>query len=159
MLRNVRNYVKDDDVGSELFQHVVLQLLEKPKKIDKVPDDQKVYYFIRVIKNNWLSSTSPFQYKRVRDKQRLVQMNEEITYIEHEEYEEDTTVPPIEWVREQLDNEELFSWYDRDLFVLYTELNTLIAVSRQTTIPANTVSRHIKIIKNKLKELWLEHQN
>jgi len=156
MLRNVRNYVKDDDVGSELFQCVVLQLLEKSDKIDEVNDKEKLFYFIRVIKNNYNSKTSPFMYKRVRDKKRLVEMNEEITHREVEDYVEDDTFPPIEWIREQLDDEELFTWYQKDLWNLYFELKTLISVSRQTTIPSNTVSRHIKQINEKLKELWLE---
>lgn len=159
MLRNVRNYVKDDHVADELFQCVVLQLLEKSDKIDKVKDNEKLFYFIRVIKNNYNSNTSPFMYKRVRDKKRLVEMNEEITHLEEEEYIEDDSFPPIEWIREQLDNEDLFTWYQKDLWNLYFELKTLISVSRQTTIPSNTVSRHIKQINDKLKELWLEAAN
>lgn len=159
MLKNVQNYVRDDDEGSELFQHVVLQLLEKSDKIDEVPDGEKIYYFIRVIKNNWLSSTSPYKYKKVRDSKRLVPMNEEITHREDEVYEEDNTIPPIEWIRKELDNEEVFTWYEKDLWNLFYELKTLIGVSKQTTIPSNTVSRHIRQINDKLKRRWLEQIN
>lgn len=159
MLKNVRNYVKERDVADELFQCVVLQLLEKSDKIDEVPDNEKIYYFIRVIKNNLNSKTSPFQYQRLKHMKRQVEMNEEITYREDIPYEEDNSFPPIDWIREKLDDEELFTWYQKDLWNLYFELKTLIGVSKQTTIPSNTVSRHIKQINEKLKILWLEQQN
>ena len=159
MLRNVQNYVRDPDVGQELFQHVVLQLLEKSEKIDEVPDPQKIFYFIRVVKNNFNSKTSPFQYQRIKHMKREVQMNEEITHMEDTPYEEDKTIPPIEWIRKELDNEELFTWYEKDLWNLFYELKTLVGVSKQTTIPSNTVSRHIRQINDKLKKRWLEVAN
>ncbi|MAO25297.1 MAG: hypothetical protein CMJ25_31535 [Phycisphaerae bacterium] len=77
---------------------------------------------------------------------------EDIPYEEPMEYKQ--------WVVDQLSNEELFTWYERDLFILYVELNSYVKVSKNTTIPVNSVSRHIKQIKIKLQELWqLEHQN
>jgi RNA polymerase sigma factor (sigma-70 family) len=160
MMNIVRGIVKDNDnnESDELFQTVVLQLLENSSKVDSVPDHQKVYYFIRVVKNNYFSATSPYQYRRVKDKKRHIQIDEGLTCIEDIPYEE-----PMEyktWVIEQLSKEELFSWYERDLFILYVELNSYVKVSKNTTIPVNSVSRHIKQIKNKLQELWqLEHQN
>lgn len=156
MRRMVRGIVKDKNLSDSLYQTVVLQLLEKPDKVDKVPDHQKVFYFIRVVKNNYYSNSSPFQYRRVIDKKRHVQIDEQLTCIEDVPYEE-----PIEykgWVVEQLSNEELFSWYERDLFILYVELNSYVKVSKNTTIPVNSVSRHIKQIKEKLKELWEDRQ-
>lgn len=156
MRRMVRGIVKDKNLSDSLYQTVVLQLLEKPDKVDKVPDHQKVFYFIRVVKNNYYSNSSPFQYRRVIDKKRHVQIDEQLTCIEDVPYEE-----PIEykgWVIEQLSNEELFSWYERDLFILYVELNSYVKVSKNTTIPVNSVSRHIKQIKEKLKELWEDRQ-
>ena len=159
MRKMVRGIVSgDNNLADELFQTVVLQLLEKPDKVDKVPDHQKVFYFIRVVKNNYYSNSSPFQYRRVIDKKRHVQIDEQLTCIEDVPYEE-----PMEykqWVVDQLSKEDLFSWYERDLFILYVELNSYVKVSKNTTIPVNSVSRHIKQIKTKLQELWqLEHQN
>ena len=86
-------------------------------------------------------------------------MNEELTHREDIPYEEDESIPPMDWVREQLGNEEHFTWYDQSIWTLWVELGTLISVSKQTTIPANTVSRHIRNINKKLKELWLEQTN
>tara|TARA_R110001606_G_scaffold136060_1_gene273434 strand:+ start:3283 stop:3816 length:534 start_codon:yes stop_codon:yes gene_type:complete len=157
MKRMVRGIVKgDDDLSDELFQSVVLQLLEKPKKVDDVPDHHKVFYFIRVVKNNYYSKTSPFQYRRIKDRNRNIQIDEGLTSIEDVPYEE-----PFEymsWVVEQLSDEELFSWYERDIFMLYVELTSYVRVSKKTTIPVNSVSRHLKQVKEKLLILWEEKQ-
>ena len=56
MMRLVNGIVKDRNLADELFQTVVIQLLERPDKVDKVPDHQKVFYFIRVVKNNYCSN-------------------------------------------------------------------------------------------------------
>ena len=156
MMKMVNGIVKDRNIADELFQTVVLQLLEKPDKVDKVPDHQKVFYFIRVVKNNYYSNSSPFQYRRVIDKKRHVQIDEELTRMEDVPYEEPLDYK--QWVTEQLDNEELFTWYEKSIFLLYIEMTSYISVSKKTTIPVNSVSRHLKSIKNKLQELWENRQ-
>jgi len=156
MMKMVNGIVKDRNLSDELFQTVVLQLLERPDKVDKVPDHQKVFYFIRVVKNNYYSNSSPFQYRRVIDKKRHVQIDEELTRMEDVPYEEPLDYK--QWVTEQLDNEELFTWYEKSIFLLYIEMTSYISVSKKTTIPVNSVSRHLKSIKNKLQELWENRQ-
>ena len=111
MVRLVNGIVKDRNTADELFQTVVLQLLEKPDKVDMVPDHQKVFYFIRVVKNNFYSNSSPFQYRRVIDKKRHVQIDEQLTRMEDVPYPE--TIDYKQWVEDQLDNEELFTWYEK----------------------------------------------
>ena len=101
MMKMVRGIVKgDDDLADELFQSVCLQLLEKPKKVDEVPDHHKVFYFIRVVKNNYYSKTSPFMYRRVKDRNRNIQIDEGLTSIEDVPYQEDFEYK--RWVVEQL---------------------------------------------------------
>ena len=157
MLSLVKGIVKgDDDISNELYQCVVTQLLEKPQKVDEVPDHHKVFYFIRVVKNNYYSKTSPYSYRLVKDRNRHVQIDEGLTSIEDVPYEE-----PFEykqWVNEQLDNEDLFTWYEKSIFQLYIELTSYVRVSKQTTIPVNSVSRHLKVVKEKLQELWEKKQ-
>ena len=153
----VRGMVKgDDDLADELFQCVVLQLLENPQKADEVPIHHLKFYFIRVIKNNLYSKTSPFQYRRIKDRNRNIQIDEQLTSIEDVPYEEEESY--LEWVNKQLDNEELFTWYEKSIFLLYIELTSYVRVANQTTIPVNSISRHLKIIKEKLLELWKKKQ-
>jgi len=135
----------------ELYQEVIYQLLKKPNKIEVLPDEQKKYYFIKVIKNNWNSSTSPFQYHRQKDLVRNIPYDQQ----QHESlpdsiYEENT--PSIEWVYNEL---EKLDWFDRDLFKLWLELGTYTKVSQDTTIPLNSVGKYIKNIIEILNKEWI----
>ena len=136
----------------ELYQFVVLEILSKPPKKD-IPDSQKKYYFIRLLKNNWFSKTSRYHYefRKVVYNHQEIEFNEERTEIPMEEYEEDD-IPDIDWVREQLQD---YGWFYRDIFLLYMELNTIKAVSSQTTIPINSCSKYINDVKNKLQNDWI----
>lgn len=151
MINLTRGITNNHQESDDLYACVVEQLLTKSKKIDETPDKQKKYYFIKVLKTNWFSKTSPYHYKYRKPTQHHTNLIETITedFVE-EEYVE--TIPTMEWVEKTL-NEE-FGWYERDLFLLYIELGTLTNVSKQTHIPLNSVGRHIKQIKLKLKELW-----
>ena len=113
-----------------------------------------MYYFIRVVKNNYNSTTSPY-HKEYRKNQNLhTPLLEEITEdFADEEYVE--TIPDMKWVYKQL---ETFDWFDRDLFVLWLEMGTLTSVSKQTLIPLNSVGRYINKTKQKLQELWKTEQ-
>lgn len=150
IVRNITNNHKDTD---DLFQFVVLGLLEKEPKPMK--DKQKKYYFVRVVKNNWYSNTSRFHYKF----RKVVYNHTEVKdydsslieeYVDENEYDE-CLVPEIDWVREQLQG---LHWYKRDLFLLWMELKSVTEISRQTTIPLNTCGRHIREIKEYLNKLW-----
>lgn len=157
MIKMTRSIVKgNDELADELYQSCILQLLENSTKADEVPDHHKKFYFIRVVKNNFYSSTSPFQYRRIKDRNRNVQIDEQLTSIEDVPYEEEISYK--DWVMKQLNNEDLFSWYERDIFVLYLELTSYVRVSKNTTIPVNSVSRHLKQVKEKLLELWKKKQ-
>ena len=157
LLETTGTICKSPDDTGDLYSCVVEQLLKKPKKIDEIPDSQKKYYFIKVVKQNWHSKTSPYHYQYRKPTQHHRPIIDNLTeQIEDEEYEE--TIPTMEWVEKTL-NEE-FDWYERDLFKLWVEMGTLTNVSKKTQIPLNSVGRHIKQIKIKLKELWqLEHGN
>ncbi len=158
MLELTRTITKTHDEAVDLYACVVEQLLNKSNKIDETPDNQKKYYFIRVLKNNYNSKTSPYHYQYRKPRQHLLPIIEGLTedFVE-EEYEE--TIPTMEWVEKTL-NEE-FGWYERDLFFLWVEMGTLTKLSYKTQIPLNSVGRQIKTIKLKLKELWdkVEHGN
>ena len=65
-----RRITQNHQDTDELFQEVVLQLLNKPEKINSLKDKEKKYFFIKVIKNNWNSSTSPYRYHLTKHKNR-----------------------------------------------------------------------------------------
>jgi len=149
-LNKVREIVSNPDEADDLYQSVVEQLLRKPDKIDKVTDKEKYYFFIRVIRNNYFSKTSPYHYQYRKPSEKNIQVKEDILeQIEDEEYNEEQ--PSMEWVKNELQH---LDWFSRDLFLLWLELNTISNVSRQTQIPLNSVSRYINKIKKELKKRW-----
>ena len=153
MLKLTGTITKTPDEADDLYSCVVEQLLKRSNKIDETPDNQKKYYFIRVLKNNYNSKTSPYHYQYRKPTQHHTTLIETITEgFTDEEYEE--TIPDMKWVEKRL--EEDFDWYERDLFCLWIELGTLTSLSKKTKIPLNSVGRQIKTIKQKLKELWDE---
>ena len=151
LLQTTGTIVGDPELVDDLYACVVEQLLRKPKKIDETPDSQKKYYFIKVLKNNYFSKTSPYHYQYRKPTDNHIPLLETITKSLTDEVYEDT-LPDMKWVEKTLNKE--FDWYSRDLFCLWIEMGTLTNVSKKTQIPLNSVGRHIKQIKNKLKELW-----
>lgn len=148
MYNTVNNITQGHELSDELFSDVVFQLLNKPDKFNEVPDEQKMYYFIRVVKNNWSSSTSPFQYQRQQHKKRHTTFD---MGKQREDKEETYTGPTMEWVNKQLQD---FDWFERDLFLLWVEQGTLVGVHRETTIPLNSVGTYIRNIKTELNKRW-----
>ena len=152
LLEITSNITKGHYDTNELYQSVILQLLEKPEKIQNLTDKEKTYYFIRVIKNNWHSNTSPFRYQELKYQQRHVFNEEQIYEQEETEYHEEKE-PDLQWVKEQL---ESLDWFHRDIFLLWLEVGSLINVHRETTIPINSVGNYIKKVKEVLKIRWDE---
>ena len=151
-LINITNHITSFSEDSmELYQHVVLQLLEKPDKIDNLSDDEKRYYFIKVLKNNYHSKTSPFRYQELKYKKNNI-LTEDFSFNENLPEDELEDLPDLNWVKETLDT---FDWFDRDLFLLWLEVGTLINVHKETTIPINSVGKYIRDIKKRLRDLWI----
>lgn len=146
----VKSIVKDKDEVDDLYQCVMEQLLKQQHKIDDIKDEQKLYYVIRVVKNNYNSKTSPYHYQfRKPQEKQLPIIEDVIENIQDVEYKE--TLPDMEWVKRQLNT---LDWFSRDLFLLWMELSTISKVSEQTKIPLNSVSRYINKIKKILQERW-----
>lgn len=147
------NIVKDKNEVGDLLHCVIEQILKK-NTLDPMIERERIFYFIRVLKNNYFSKTSPYYYQyKKKGASEVYYEPEHYENIPEEPYEE--CVPTIEWVYKELEH---LSWFDRDLFLLWMELKTLTAVSKETTIPLNSVGRYINGIKTKLSKKW-EDQN
>lgn len=134
--------------------HCVIEQMMKKNSLDPMLERERVFYFIRVLKNNYFSKTSPYYYQYKKKSSMETQFDTD--YYENlpdEQYEENT--PTLEWVYKELED---LNWFDRDLFLLWMELGTLTAVSKKTTIPLNSVGRYINEIKLQLLQKW-ENKN
>lgn len=150
LIEVTKNITKNAEDTMDLYQSVLIQLIPQGDKLDTIKDEEKLYYFIKVLKTNWFSSTSPYQYKKQKHDNRHVEYLDYIDYREDEEYKED--IPDILWVETQLHD---IGWFEHDLFMLYYEMGTLTSLHKETSIPINSVGKYIKEIKQELKKRWL----
>ena len=143
--RICRNVSKQNDI-QDLLQTCVEQFL-KNKKTDEIPDEQKLYFFTRIVRNNYGSKTSAFymQHKRFQ----FQELNgKEI--VEHE-YEE--PVITMEWMLNEIEQLKKTEWYYGRLMELYLQEGCSITkLAQRTTIPINSVSRDINKVRKILKQ-------
>ena len=151
LIQTTMNITKGYTDYMELYQSVIQQILEKPHRMDKIEDEKKLFYFIKLVKNNFYSKTSNYQYQRQKYKNMNIHFRDEF-YGEIKDDVEEYPYPEWEWVEEQLNT---MDWFDRDLFLLWVELGTLTAVNKETTIPINSVGKYIKEIKKELNNRWI----
>ena len=153
LIQTTRNITKNHEESMDLYQSVLLQLLPQCDKLDGIDDKEKKYYFIKVLKTNWYSGTSPYQYNKNKYDKNKTPYDEYKDHREDFEYKED--IPDILWVESELHK---IGWFEHDLFMLYYEYGTLVSLHRETSIPINSVGKYIKNIKTELKKRWDERE-
>jgi hypothetical protein len=130
----------------DLLQTCVLQFLTN-KKIETVPDNQKLFFFTKIVSNNYNSTTSPyykdyhkFKFNELKDVD-IVDTNYEPQVID------------LNWVNNEISELKKTQWYYARLFELYLEENaSLTRLSKRTQIPLNSVSRDIKKVRKILND-------
>ena len=147
-LKTICRKISRNKYCDDLFQ-VCLEQFIKNKTVPTIPEKSLLYFFVGIVRNNINSTTSPYYYQYGKTKySEWVDIE-----IPDEEYEES----PITfiWVEEQIKNDKLTeNWYFSRLFELYIlEDCNLSKLSKRTQIPINSVSRDIKVYRNRLKEL------
>lgn len=148
-----RRVTKEENID-DLLQMVIEQLLKNKKFLDIENEKERIYFFTRVVKNNFYSKSSPYYYEYGRHRFYDFSGNDseyskEAISIKTEEEEID-----LDWVKRELkkikDSEE---WYYGRLFELYLEVGcSLTKLSEKTTIPINSVSRDINKIRTLLRK-------
>lgn len=147
------NIVKEKNEVGDLLHCVIEQILKK-NALDPLMERERIFYFIRVLKNNYFSKTSPYYYQyKKKGASETIFDSEFYENLPDEPYQE--RVPTLEWVYQELEH---LTWFDKDLFLLWMEMGTITAVSKKTTIPLNSVGRYINQIKQQLIKKW-EDQN
>ncbi len=153
LIQTTRNITSNHEETMDLYQSVILQLLPKADKLDNIKDKEKLYYFIKVLKVNWTSSNSPYNYQKLKYENNRVEYKDFRDNRNDEEYKEEG--PDMEWVENELHE---IGWFEHDLFMLYHECKTLVSLHKETKIPINSVGKYIKKIKTQLKERWDERE-
>jgi DNA-directed RNA polymerase specialized sigma24 family protein len=143
-LKNICNKFSTPDEVDDLL-HLCIEQFIKNKKVHQIPDKEKLYFFTKIVRNQYHSKSSKYHYTY-----RRYQFNEivdnDITEIEYQEDEFN-----MNWVYEQL---KTIDWYYGRLFELYIEEGCSVTkLSKRTTIPINSVSRDINKVRRQLKQL------
>lgn len=152
-LRNICTKItrgNHDDVD-DLLQLTIEQFLNN-RKVLSVPDEQKLFFYTRIVKNQYNSKNSSYYYiyKKHSFSQPLdvTRPSPELDTLVDEPYEE--SIFDLEWVKKQLKS---MDWYYGRLFELYIEEGCSVTkLSHRTTIPINSVSRDINKVRRELNK-------
>lgn len=142
-LKNICNKFSTPEEVDDLL-HLCIEQFLKNKKVQQIPDKEKLYFFTKIVRNQYHSKSSKYHYTY-----RRYQFNDVVeSEIPDVVYEEDEF--NLEWVREQLKTME---WYYGRLFELYIDEGCSVTkLSKRTTIPINSVSRDINKVRRQLKQ-------
>lgn len=142
-----RKIAKGQD-HQDLLQSCIEQFLNN-KKVQDVPDNQKLFFFTRIVLNNFNSNTSLYyrQYKKFNFSSIE---NIEVECLEYEESPID-----LDWVNKQIEKDKQGDdWYYARLFQIYIEQGCSVTkTSKLTSIPINSCSRDINKYRRHLKKL------
>jgi hypothetical protein len=130
--------------------HDVLIQLMKGDTFNTLPQRERVYFFIRAVKNQFYSKNSYFYRDYVKYSFRNIQ-----TDIDIQDHQEDP-YPSMEWVLECLNK---LNWYEEKLFKLYLTLKSIDKVSKQTKIPIYSIRKSINSTKEFLNQEWIKYVN
>ena len=147
-----------DDLLHETIE--ILYTKIDPKKITNLIKDEKLIFFIvRIMINQFHSSTSPYYYKYKKYYKHVNgNYNTSILWAEHwltNIAEEDgiEQKKEIEVMLQKIDDQlKNFNWFDAEVFKVYYLLShSLNTLAKDTGINRNTLYKSIINIKNKLK--------
>lgn len=144
---------KNDERTRDLLHDVIIQLSTN-EKYNSLNENEKLYFFVRTITNQYYSTTSVFYRTYSRFKTDELSINYE---VEDTEYYE---IPDLDWVKEQLEKEKQNNphfWYNAGLFNLYIENKKIEALYRKTRIPKYSIRKTINEVKNFLKDKWQDN--
>ena len=150
-LQKICNRVARENNTDDLLQTSIEQLLNN-KRIHDIPDNERLFFFAKIVRNNFNSKTS--RYHKLYRKTNFVELGSNID-IPNEEYEEE--IFTIEWVVEEVEKIKQYDWYLGQITLHYfAEDCNLTRLSKKIGIPINNLSRDIKkvklILNDKLQE-------
>jgi hypothetical protein len=151
LLTAAKNISYNDELSQELLHYSLEQLLTKPNILEIVNSGGCEFYIIRIMLNQWRSTTSPF-YKIYRkdvcqiDLDSYLSKNDVVDEAPDHSEQIDITANEIQ---SELRN---LGWYDQTLFKLYCdEGRTISSISRETKIPRTSISLSINRVKRHIR--------
>lgn len=136
------------EINEDLFQVCIEQLLKNPKS-NNLTDKERLYFFVKIVKNNFYSKSSQYYYAYTK------YQFSELSQIEIAD-EEPNTFDELEWVHSQIDKDKKTkNWYYARLMEIFIEEGgSIMNTTKRTTIPRNSVSRDI----NKYRQVLIRRR-
>jgi hypothetical protein len=145
-LKNICSKFSTPEEVDDLL-HLCIEQFINNKKVHQIPDKEKLYFFTKIVRNQYHSKSSKYHYTY-----RRYQFNEivenDISDIEYEESKFD-----MDWVIKQIEEDKKNGeWYFSRLFEIYIEQDCSVTkTSKKTSIPINSVSRDLNKYRKQLK--------
>jgi RNA polymerase sigma factor (sigma-70 family) len=142
------NITGRDQLANDLLSESILILMEKPNVQEIVDSGGALWYLVRIMMNQFRSSTSPF-HKTYRS---TVELHEH--YDAPEEFEEDHSELGNAMYKEL----QGMHWYGQKLFELhYIQGESISKISRETKIPRSSITLELKRVREHLRNKAEEH--
>ena len=150
IIKACKNISKNEEY-MDLCQSSIEQFLMNGKSND-IPDHQKLFFLIRIIQNNFNSTTSPYYKEYHKYKFDELSPNQDIP---QDEYEEPKLT--IEWVLNEIENIKSENWYLGTITLHWIKQDcNLTKLHKLTNIPMSNLSRDVSKVKKILREKWEE---
>lgn len=154
-LKQIAKKICRNDENSEDLLHDILIQLETNKTYNTLSDNDKVYFFVRAMQNQYYSKNSQYHKtyrKYVFDE---IPINYEVEEIEYRE------LPTMDWIIETLDKELKANkdfWYEHGIYNLYLQHKKLEVLHRKTQIPKYSLRQTLSEMKQWLNQKWKEYE-
>jgi DNA-directed RNA polymerase specialized sigma24 family protein len=149
LLASAKNISYNNDLSHELLHYSLEQLLLKPNIHDIINSGGAEFYIIRIMLNQWRSTTSPF-YRIYRKNECQIDLDSYLSRNDVADEPESDSQDRTDEIKSELCN---LPWYERKLFELYSEEGyTISSLARETGIPRTSLSLSINRVKKHLKE-------
>lgn len=144
LLKITKKITGNHQLSEDLLHEVFFQVLNKDKVIlTSYDDDTLRYYFVSIIRINWISETAPFRRKMTKNNQKLVEFsyNDDIPQ-EHYDWERENLIQAMEISFTEL------NFFQKGLLELYMVLGSVNKVAAQTDIPKSSIIKQVRKAKD-----------
>jgi hypothetical protein len=152
-LKASKNITNNDKDAQDLM-HDVLIMLDKNETFNNLSNSDKLFFFIRAIKNQFNSNSS--YYTRNYKKYSFTELNKDFD-VSDTIYEEK---PSLDWIKEIMEQEIHKNpdfWYQKGIFELWIEHKGFIErIHKQTRIPRYSIKETIDGTKKWINQKWKE---
>ena len=128
--------------------HLSIEQFMKNKRIPEIESSQWLFFFARIVRNNYYSTSSPYYHQYTKHN------SSEIHDIELIDLQYQEPAIDLLWVKSIISRDlKGDQWYYARLFELYLEVGCSIKkLAILTTIPPNSVSRDINKYRKMLRK-------